>query len=86
MSDVRLLRLPLTVRAGDYPMSVKLFQRLEANAVDFDLVHAQNNHTLMSHTAMRTKLSFVYTPHYQGSGHNSAPGNAAPYGHRSIGG
>jgi glycosyltransferase involved in cell wall biosynthesis len=70
MGGVRVLRFPLTVRADNYPASIRLFQHLKAHAVEFDLVHAHSYHTLMGHAAMRTKLPFVYTPHYHGTGHS----------------
>jgi glycosyltransferase involved in cell wall biosynthesis len=70
MGGVRVLRFPLTVRADNYPASIGLFWHLKARADEFDLVHAHSYHTLMGHAAMRTKLPFVYTPHYHGTGHS----------------
>lgn len=70
MGGVRVLRFPLTVKASNYPVSIGLFHYLKINARDFDLVHAHSYHTVMGHAAMRTKLPFVYTPHYHGTGHS----------------
>jgi glycosyltransferase involved in cell wall biosynthesis len=70
IGGVRVLRFHLTVRAGNYPASIGLFRHLKAHAAEFDLVHAHSYHTLMGHAAMRTKLPFVYTPHYHGTGHS----------------
>lgn len=70
MGGVRVLRFPLTVRADNYPVSIGLFRHLKAHAAEFDLVHAHSYHTLMGHAAIRTRLPFVYTPHYHGTGHS----------------
>jgi glycosyltransferase involved in cell wall biosynthesis len=70
VGGVRVLRFPLTVRANNYPVSIALFRHLQAHAAEFDLVHAHSYHTLMGHAAIRTKLPFVYTPHYHGTGHS----------------
>jgi glycosyltransferase involved in cell wall biosynthesis len=70
MCGVRVLRFRLTVRADNYPVSIGLFRQLKAQAAEFDLVHAHSYHTLMGHAAIRTKLPFVYTPHYHGTGHS----------------
>jgi glycosyltransferase involved in cell wall biosynthesis len=70
LGGVRVLRFPLTVRADNYPVSIGLFRHLKAHAGEFDLVHAHSYHTLMGHAAIRTKLPFVYTPHYHGTGHS----------------
>jgi glycosyltransferase involved in cell wall biosynthesis len=67
MRGVRVLRFPLTVKASNYPVSIGLFRYLKAHTAEFDLVHAHNYHTLVGHAAMRTKLPFVYTPHYHGT-------------------
>jgi glycosyltransferase involved in cell wall biosynthesis len=70
IGGVRVLRFPLTVRADNFPASMGLFRYLKAHAAEFDLVHAHSYHTVMGHAAMRTKLPFVYTPHYHGTGHS----------------
>jgi glycosyltransferase involved in cell wall biosynthesis len=70
IGGVRVLRFPLTVRADNFPASMGLFRYLKAHAAEFDIVHAHSYHTVMGHAAMRTKLPFVYTPHYHGTGHS----------------
>jgi glycosyltransferase involved in cell wall biosynthesis len=70
MDGVRVLRFPLTVKARNYPASIGLFQYLKVHAGEFDVVHAHSYHTVMGHAAMRTKLPFIYTPHYHGTGHS----------------
>jgi glycosyltransferase involved in cell wall biosynthesis len=66
---VRVLRFPLTVRSAAYPLSVALFGYLRTHAAEFDLVHAHSYHTLAGQAAVRTRLPFVFTPHYHGTGH-----------------
>ena len=70
MGGVRVLRFPLTVRSRDYPLSLSLFRYLRLHAADFDLVHVHNYHTLVGHAAIRSRLPFVFTPHYHGTGHS----------------
>ena len=69
MDSVRVLRFPLTVRSATYPFSWSLFQYLRDHAADFDLVHTHSYHTLVGHAAVRSRLPFVFTPHYHGTGH-----------------
>lgn len=69
LGEVRLLRFPLTVPSHTYPLSLSLFRYLKRHAADFDLVHAHNYHTLAGHAAIRSRLPFVFTPHYHGTGH-----------------
>ncbi len=71
MDGVHVLRFPLTVRARNYPASLALFRCLKKDTAEFDLVHAHSYHTLMGHAAIRTRLPFVFTPHYHGTGHSS---------------
>jgi glycosyltransferase involved in cell wall biosynthesis len=66
---VRVLRFPLTVRSRSYPLSLRLFRYLRHHAADFDLVHGHNYHTLVGHAAVGSRLPFVFTPHYHGTGH-----------------
>jgi glycosyltransferase involved in cell wall biosynthesis len=70
-NNVRVLRFPLTVKAKNYLASASLFHYLKSHAADFDLVHAHSYHTLMGHAAMTSKLPFVFTPHYHGTGHTN---------------
>ena len=69
MGPVRVLRFPLTVSSRTYPLSLSLFRYLKQHTADFDLVHAHNYHTLVGHAAIRSRLPFVFTPHYHGTGH-----------------
>jgi 1,2-diacylglycerol 3-alpha-glucosyltransferase len=69
MGQVRVLRFPLTVRSRNYPLSLSLFRYLRLHASDFDLVHVHNYHTLVGHAAIISRLPFVFTPHYHGTGH-----------------
>jgi len=69
MGAVRVLRFPLTVSSRNYPLSLSLFRYLRLHAADFDLVHAHNYHTLVGHVAISSRLPFVFTPHYHGTGH-----------------
>ena len=66
---VRILRFPLTVASANYPLSLPLFRYLDAHRADFDLVHAHSYHTLVAHAAVNSRLPFVFTPHYHGTGH-----------------
>ena len=70
MGGVRVLRFPLTVKSRDYPLSLSLFRYLRLHAADFDLVHVHNYHTLVGHAAVGSRLPFVFTPHYHGTGHS----------------
>jgi glycosyltransferase involved in cell wall biosynthesis len=69
VDSVRVLRFPLAVRSATYPYSSRLAQYLRDHAGDFDLVHAHSYHTLVGHAAVRSRLPFVFTPHYHGTGH-----------------
>jgi glycosyltransferase involved in cell wall biosynthesis len=64
-----VLRFPLTVNSRNYPLSLSLPRYLRLHAADFDLVHAHNYHTLVGHAAISSRLPFVFTPHYHGTGH-----------------
>jgi glycosyltransferase involved in cell wall biosynthesis len=69
IGPVRVLRFPLTVRSTTYPFSLVLFRYLREHAADFDLVHSHSYHTLVGQAAVRSRLPFVFTPHYHGTGH-----------------
>jgi glycosyltransferase involved in cell wall biosynthesis len=69
MGPVRVLRFPLTVRSRNYPFSLSLFRYLRIHAPDFDLVHVHNYHNVVGHAAIISRLPFVFTPHYHGTGH-----------------
>lgn len=69
IGGVRVLRFPLTVSSHNYPLSLSMFRYLKRHADDFDLVHAHSYHTLVGHAAVRSRLPFVFTPHYHGTGH-----------------
>jgi glycosyltransferase involved in cell wall biosynthesis len=71
VDGVRVLRFPLTVASRNYPVSLSLFRHLRLHATDFDLVHAHNYHTLVGHAAIYSRLPFILTPHYHGTGHTS---------------
>jgi glycosyltransferase involved in cell wall biosynthesis len=70
--SVRILRFPLTVRFATYPLSLTLFRYLREHAAEFDLVHSHSYHTLVGQAAVRSRLPFVFTPHYHGTGHTTA--------------
>ena len=69
IESVRVLRFPLSVHSTTYPFSIRLFSYLRQHATDFDLVHSHSYHTLVGHAAIRSRLPFVFTPHYHGTGH-----------------
>jgi 1,2-diacylglycerol 3-alpha-glucosyltransferase len=69
MGPVRVLRFPLTLTANNYPVSIGLFRHLKGHAADYDLVHAHSYHTLVGQAAVGSRLPFVFTPHYHGTGH-----------------
>jgi glycosyltransferase involved in cell wall biosynthesis len=69
ISGVRVLRFPLTLNVGVYALSSALYRYLRSHQEDFDLVHAHSYHTLAGHAAVGTRLPFVFTPHYHGTGH-----------------
>jgi glycosyltransferase involved in cell wall biosynthesis len=69
LNGVRVLRFPMTASSRNYPISLSLFRYLRLHTTDFDLVHAHNYHTLVGHAAIRSRLPFVFTPHYHGTGH-----------------
>jgi glycosyltransferase involved in cell wall biosynthesis len=66
---VRLLRFPLAARSRNYPVSPAMFRYLKSHATDFDVVHGHNYHSIVGHAAARARLPFVFTPHYNASGH-----------------
>jgi glycosyltransferase involved in cell wall biosynthesis len=69
IDGVRILRFPHSVSSRNYPLSLGLFRYLRLHTADFDLVHAHNYHTLVAHAGVRSRLPFVFTPHYHGTGH-----------------
>jgi glycosyltransferase involved in cell wall biosynthesis len=69
VDSVRVLRFPLTVRFPNYPLSLELFRYLHEHAADFDLVHSHSYHTVVGHAAIRSRLPYIFTPHYHGTGH-----------------
>lgn len=69
IGGVRVLRCPLTVSSRNYPISLSMFRYLKRHAADFDLVHVHSYHTLLGHAAVHSRLPFVFTPHYHGTGH-----------------
>lgn len=69
VDSVRVLRFPLTVRSTTYPLSLALSGYLREHAAEFDIVHAHSYHTLVGQAAVRSRLPFVFTPHYHGTGH-----------------
>jgi len=69
IGPVRVLRFPLMVTAANYQVSPGLSRYLTSHAMDFDLVHAHNYHTVVGHAAARSGLPFIFTPHYHGTGH-----------------
>lgn len=66
---VRLLRFPLAARSRNYPVSLAMFRYLKSHAADFDVVHGHNYHSIVGHAAAGARLPFVFTPHYNASGH-----------------
>ena len=66
---VRLLRFPLAARSRNYPVSPAMFRYLKSHAADFDVVHGHNYHSIVGHAAAGARLPFVFTPHYNASGH-----------------
>jgi glycosyltransferase involved in cell wall biosynthesis len=71
VGGVRVLRFPLNVGATNYQFSWSLTRYLKLHASSFDLVHAHNYHSLAGHAAVSSRLPFIYTPHYHGTGHTS---------------
>jgi glycosyltransferase involved in cell wall biosynthesis len=69
LGKVRILRFPLTVSSRNYPISLSMFRYLRSHASDFDVIHAHNYHSIVGHAAVGTGLPFVYTPHYNATGH-----------------
>lgn len=88
IGGVRVLRFPLTISSQKYPFSRSLSRFLQLHANDFDLVHAHNYHTLVGHAAISSRLPFVFTPHYHGTGHTSVAAFAhklyRPFGARQF--
>lgn len=66
---VEVLRFPLAVKLGVYTLSPALFRYIARHRGDFDVIHGHSYHTLVSHSAIRTGLPFIFTPHYHGTGH-----------------
>jgi len=66
---VRVLRFPLAVTSRNYPVSLAMFRYLKSHAADFDVVHGHNYHSIVGHAAAAARLPFVFTPHYNASGH-----------------
>jgi glycosyltransferase involved in cell wall biosynthesis len=66
---VRVLRFPLPVRSRNYPISPAMFRYLKSNSGDFDVVHGHNYHSIVGHAAIASRLPFVFTPHYNATGH-----------------
>ena len=69
IGQVRVLRFPLTVSSHNYPFSVSMFRYLRQHAAEFDLLHAHNYHTVVGHAAVGGSCPFVFTPHYNATGH-----------------
>jgi 1,2-diacylglycerol 3-alpha-glucosyltransferase len=66
---IRVLRFPMTVTARNYSFSLRLFSHLRRHAADYDVVHVHSYHTVIGHAAAGSRLPFVFTPHYHGTGH-----------------
>lgn len=69
INGIRVLRFPLTVSSRNYPISLGMFQYLKVHAGDFDIVHGHNYHSIVGHAALGSRLPFIFTPHYNASGH-----------------
>jgi glycosyltransferase involved in cell wall biosynthesis len=69
VNKVQVLRFPLTVNSRNYPISLGMFRYLISHASDFDVVHAHNYHSIVGHAAVSSRLPFVFTPHYNATGH-----------------
>lgn len=57
----------------DYPFAPGLWPALAARADEFDVVHGHSYHTLTGLSAVlgaRTRAPFVFSPHYDGTGHS----------------
>jgi len=66
---VRVLRFPLAARSRNYPISPAMFHYLKSHAAGFDVVHGHNYHSIVGHAAAGSRLPFVFTPHYNATGH-----------------
>jgi len=66
---VRVLRFPLAISFRNYPISLAIFHYLKRHAADFDVVHGHNYHSIVGHAAAGARLPFVFTPHYNATGH-----------------
>jgi glycosyltransferase involved in cell wall biosynthesis len=66
---VRVLRFPPWFGSRTYPVAPAMFRYLRSHAADFDVVHGHNYHSLAGHAAARSRLPFVFTPHYNATGH-----------------
>jgi len=69
IGKVRVLRFPLAVSSRNYPVSPAMFRYLKSHAADFDVVHGHNYHSIVGHAAAGSRLPFVFTPHYNATGH-----------------
>ncbi len=67
--NLRVLRFPLAVSSRNYPVSPAMFHYLKSHAADFDVVHGHNYHSIVGHAAAGSRLPFVFTPHYNATGH-----------------
>jgi len=67
--NVRLLRFPLAASSRNYPVSLAMFRYLKSHSADFDVVHGHNYHSVVGHAAAGSRLPFVFTPHYNATGH-----------------
>ncbi|HTX27851.1 MAG TPA: glycosyltransferase family 4 protein [Streptosporangiaceae bacterium] len=67
--EVRVLRFPLAARSRNYPISPAMFRHLKSRAGDFDVVHGHNYHSIVGHAAAGSRVPFVFTPHYNATGH-----------------
>jgi 1,2-diacylglycerol 3-alpha-glucosyltransferase len=69
VNKVQVLRFPLMINSRNYPVSLDMFRYLISHASEFDVVHAHNYHSIVGHAAASSRLPFVFTPHYNASGH-----------------
>jgi glycosyltransferase involved in cell wall biosynthesis len=71
IDNVRVRRFPLTLSSQNYPLSLRLFDRLRSAASEFDVAHVHSYHTLVGHAAIGSGLPVVFTSHYHGTGHTA---------------
>jgi glycosyltransferase involved in cell wall biosynthesis len=69
IGKIRVLRFPLAVSSRNYPVSPAMFRYLKSHTADFDVVHGHNYHSIVGHAALNSRLPFVFTPHYNATGH-----------------